>query len=82
MQAAERTLRSAEASALSDPNVLAEVAAEFVELQTALIQATAATTKALAQVTNTALAAEVTTRTPLSSRILANTRSRSNVDVA
>ena len=52
VQAAELSLRNAEAAALTDPKVLAEIAEQFVELQTTLIQANAATTKALAQVTS------------------------------
>ena len=52
VQAAELSLRNAEAAALTDAKVLAEVAAQFIELQTTLIQANAATTKALTQVTS------------------------------
>ena len=52
VQAAELSLRNTEAAALTDPKVLAEIAEQFVELQTTLIQANNATTKALAQVTS------------------------------
>lgn len=51
VQAAERALASAEAAALADPKVQVEIAAEFVELQTMLIQANTAITNALAKVT-------------------------------